>query len=174
MNGHYTFVNRIKFSVKKDELDELIAALKESRQSLEDIARARVTKDVPLPTSSPKATGLARFFDQIQGHANNLYSAICTAWADDCHVHHATRFLLNSWPEAISTRRKKPRIAFKVAFAHGSQPGETESCKEVGVEILDEDDVEEQATNQYVLRGMFYNSTLMLWTGFQVYAFTML
>ena len=174
MNGHYTFVNRIKFSVKKDELDELIVALKESRQSLEDIARARATKDVPLPTSSPKATGLARFFDQIQGHANNLYSAICTAWADDCHVNHTTRFLLHSWPEAISTRRKKPHIAFKVAFAYGSQPGEMESCKEVGVEILDEDDVEEQATNQYVLRGMFHNSTLMLWTGFQVYAFTIL
>ena len=162
MNGRYTIVNRIKFSVKKDELDELIAALKESRQSLEDIARAHVTKDVPLPTSSPKATGLARFYDRIQGHANNLYSAICTAWADNCHVIHTTRFLLNSWPEAISTRRKKPRIAFRVAFAYGSQPGEMESCEEVGVEILDEDDVEEQAAYQYVIRGIFCHSKLML------------
>ncbi|KAG7007821.1 hypothetical protein G7Y79_00008g024590 [Physcia stellaris] len=78
-NGRYTFANRLRFCVKKDELDELIAALKESRQSLEDIARARVTKDVPLPTSSAKATGLTRFFDRIQGHASDLHSAICTA-----------------------------------------------------------------------------------------------
>lgn len=174
MNGQYTFVNRIRFSVKKDELDELIAALKESRQSLEDIARARVTKDVPLPTSSHKATGLARFFDQIQGHASDLYSAISTAWADNCHVDHTTRFLLKSWPEAISTRRKKPRIAFKVAFAYGSQPGELEACKEIGVEILDEDDVEEQATYPYVLRSMFCHSTLIIGAELEMYAFKML
>lgn len=152
LNGRYTFVNRIKFSVKKDELDELIAALKDSRRSLEDIARARVNKDVALLTSSPRAVHLARFFDRIQGHAISLYSGICAAWADECHPNHAARFLLNSWSEAISTRRK-PHIAFEVAFASYSQPGGMEPCKEVGVEILNEDDIEEAATDQYVLRN---------------------
>lgn len=160
--------------MKKDELDELIAALKESRQSLEDIARARVTKDVPLPTSSAKATGLTRFFDRIQGHASDLHSAICTAWADNCHLNHTTRFLLNSWPEAISTGRKKPRIAFKVAFAYGSQPGEMESCQEVTVEILDADDMEEKATNQYVLHSMLWHLRLMVLVELEMCASTML
>ncbi|KAL8703265.1 MAG: hypothetical protein Q9201_003546 [Fulgogasparrea decipioides] len=148
-NGRYTFVNRIKFSVKKDELDELIADLRDSRRSLEDIARARIntTKDVALPVFSPRAVRLARLFDQIQRHALGLYFGIRAAWADQCHLNHAARFLLNSWSGAISTKRK-PRIAFKVAFASSSQSDGMESCKEVGVEILNEDDVEEQTTDQ--------------------------
>ncbi|KAI4137712.1 MAG: hypothetical protein L6R39_007140, partial [Caloplaca ligustica] len=145
-NGRYTFTSRIKFSVKKDELDELIAALKDSRRSLEDIARARVNKDVALSTSSPRAVRLARLFDQIQSHASGLYSGICAAWDDKCHSDHAARFLLNSWSEAISTKRK-PRIAFEMAFVSSSQPAGMESCKEVRVEILYEDDVEEEATD---------------------------
>ena len=146
-NGRYTFGKRIKFSVKKDELDELIAALKDSRRSLEDIARARVTKDVALPTSSPGAVRLARFFNRIQGHAIDLYSSIHAAWADECHSNHTTRFLLNSWSKAISTKQK-PRIVFEVAFVSSSRPGGVESCKEVGVELLNDEDFEEQAPDQ--------------------------
>lgn len=153
-DDRYTFARRIKFSFRKDELTELIAALKDSRQSLEDISRARVNKDVALPTSSPRVAGLARLFDRIQGHAFGLYSGIRAAWADKCHSDHTARFLLNSWSEAISSRRRKPQIAFDVAFASTSLRGETESCKEIVVEILNEDDLEEPEIDQYVLHDI--------------------
>ena len=153
-NGHYTFVNRIKFSVKKDELDELIATLKESRRSLEDITRAHVNKDVTPLTSSPGSVRLAKFFDQIQGHAIGLYFGIRAAWANQCHSNHVARLFLNSWSEVFSTKRK-PRIAFEVAFAFSSQPSGIESCKGVGIEILEEEDIEEQTADQCVLHIMF-------------------
>ncbi|KAL8917296.1 MAG: hypothetical protein Q9172_005922 [Xanthocarpia lactea] len=146
-NGRYTFVNRIKFSVKKDELDELIADLKQSRRSLEEIARARVDKDVALPNHSPNAIRLAGFFDQVQHHAIGLYSGIHAAWGDKCHSNHAARLLLNSWSEAISTRRK-PRIAFGVAFESSSGPTGMETCKGFSIGILTEEDVDEQRPDQ--------------------------
>ena len=163
-NDHYTFVKRIKFSIKKDELDGLITALKDSRQSLDDIANAHAKKEVALSTISPRVAGLARLFDRIQGHAVGLYSGIRTAWAEKCHSNHTARLLLNSWPEAISTKRNKPPIAFEMAFVSTSQPDKMESSKEIVIEMLHEDDLEEPPTDQYVLIHISCRSILIIWT----------
>ena len=161
LNGRYTFVNRIKFSVKKDELDELIADLKQSRRSLEEIARARLDKEVALPNHSPNAIRLAGFLDQIQHHAIGLYSGIHAAWGDKCHSNHAARLLLNSWSEAIYTRRK-PRIAFGVAFESSPGPSGMEICKGFSIETLTEADVDTQRPDQYVLPDISRIHTLIL------------
>ncbi|KAL8911245.1 MAG: hypothetical protein Q9171_003543 [Xanthocarpia ochracea] len=146
LNGHYTFLNRIKFSVKKDELVKLIAVLKQSRQDLDTIARAHLDKEIALSNPSPDGLRSAGFFDQIQRHAADLYSSIHATLGGKCHSYHAARLLLNSWSEAISTRRR-PRIAFEVAFASGPEPAVMEHCKGFSIEILPED-VDEQGPDQ--------------------------
>ena len=126
-----------------------------------EITIARVNGDILLPTTSPKVAGLARFLNRVQGHASSLYSAIRTAWADTCHSSHGTRLLLDGRPEAIHSRRKQ-HVAFKIVFESGSKPDENEFRTEAGVEILDEDDVEEQAAHQYVSCSIFKYSALMI------------
>ena len=136
--GKYEFRKRIKFSLKKDELDRRITEIIESTNSLKRLRETSASlHDNGIQSSSRTIAKFAYFLQRIQGHANSLYVALAQKLASGCHHQHGTRFYLEG-QSAILQKKPLP-INFKLAIeAVEARIGKGNLRHEVCVEVLED------------------------------------
>ena len=102
--GKYEFKKRIKFSLKKDELERRISELIEATNTLRRLREISTQlHDTSIPSSSRSIAKFATFLQRIQSHANSLYGAIAQRLASGCHHEHGTKFYLNGQSAVLQT-----------------------------------------------------------------------
>ena len=114
-DGKYEFKKRIKFSLKKDDLDRRISEIIASTNSLKRLRETNASlHDTGTPSSSRTIAKFASFLQRIQRHANLLYVAIAQKLVSGCHHEHRTRFYLEGQSAIL---QKEPfAINFKLAI----------------------------------------------------------
>ena len=138
-DGKYQFRKRIKFSLKKDDLERRIRALIESTDSLRRLREISASLyDNSSQSSSRTFTKIAISLQGIQRHAESLYGAIAQKLACGCHHEHGTNFYLEG-QSPILTKKSLP-IDFKLAI-EAPEVGMTEGNlrHEIRIEVLEDD-----------------------------------
>lgn len=136
--GKYEFKKRIKFSLKKDELDRRITEIIESTNSLKRLRETSASLyDSSIQSSSPTIAKFAFFLQRIQRHANSLYIALAQKLASGCHQEHGTRFYLEG-QSAILQKEPLP-ISFKLGIEGVEAPVVEGNLRhEVCIEVLED------------------------------------
>ena len=141
-SGRYEFRRRIKFGLRKDELEQRIIELIRSTDSLRRLRETSASLyDNSTQSSSKTITKFAIFLQRIQRHAQSLYGAIAQRLAWECHHEHWANFYLEG-RSAILLKRAMP-LNFKLAI-EALEAGVTEGNlrHEVGIDVLDNDPTE--------------------------------
>ena len=139
IGGRYEFKKRIKFSLRKDELERRISELIRSTDSLRRLRETSASLyDNSTHSSSRTITKFANFLQGIQRHAQSLYGAIAQRLAWGCHHDHGAKFYLDG-RSAIFLKRALP-LGFKLAI-EALEAGVTEANlrHEIGIEVLEND-----------------------------------
>ena len=137
----YEFKKRIKFSLKKDELDRRITEIVESTNSLKRLRETSASLHDNSISSSRTIAKFALFLQRIHRYANSLYGAIAQKLASGCHHEHGTRFYLEG-QSAILQKKPLP-INFNLAIeAVEARMLEGNRCHEVCIEALENNPAE--------------------------------
>ena len=113
--GKYQFRKRIKFSLRKDELERRINELMESTNSLRRLRETSASLyDNSTQSSSRTIAKFAIFLQGIQRHARSLYGAMAQMLAVGCHHEHGTKLYLEG-QSAVLQKRSLP-VNFKLAI----------------------------------------------------------
>lgn len=137
--GRYEFKRRIKFSLRKDELEQRITELIKSTDSLRRLRETSASLyDNSTQSSSRTITKFATFLQRIQRHAESLYGAIAQRLAWECHHEHWANFYLEG-RSAILLKGALP-LNFKLAI-QALEAGVTEGNlrHEIGIDVLEND-----------------------------------
>ncbi|KAL9015977.1 MAG: hypothetical protein Q9185_006655 [Variospora sp. 1 TL-2023] len=130
---------KIKFALKKDELDRMIAELDASTSMLRKVhvAGAGMQDDDPQFLSSRTIEKLSIFLNKIQRYSSALYSAIAGGCSLSCHDMH--RFKLYLEDRFAPLLRKKTQISFQVECNPIRNSASPEECYCAHVEAVDEE-----------------------------------
>ena len=134
--GKYEFKKRIKFSLKKDELDRRIAEIIEATSSLKRLRKTSASLYDNGMSSSRTIARFAFFLQRVHQHTNSLYVAIVRKLASGCHHEHGTRFYLEG-QSAILQKKPLPihfKFGIETVEAHMV---ERNRCHEVCIEVLE-------------------------------------
>ncbi|KAJ5908063.1 hypothetical protein N7495_000745 [Penicillium taxi] len=144
-NGQFEFTKRIKFSVRKEDLQRQIYELDESTKTLSrlrdhSIARQNVT-------TQPRSRAITRFtaaLNIVQNYAQCLYSAVSYGCIAGCHPEHEARlFLQTRWPEMDQKYPKSLKmtaVSFTLTFSPRPIPLDPSFArKKYEVKVLEED-----------------------------------
>ncbi|KAL8974342.1 MAG: hypothetical protein Q9197_001414 [Variospora fuerteventurae] len=134
---------KIKFALKKDELDRLIAELDASTSMLRKVhvAGAGMQHDDPQFLSSRTIEKLSIFLNKIQRYSSPLYSAIAGGCSLSCHDMH--RFKLYLEDRSAPLLRKKTQISFRVECNPIPNSAPPEECYCAHVEAVDEEQTQQ-------------------------------
>ena len=140
--GRYQFRKRIKFSLRKDELERRIIELTESTNSLRRLRETSASLyDNATQSSSRTITKLAGSLQGIQRHAESLYGAIAQKLSCGCHHEHGTKFYLES-RSAVLQKGSLP-IDFNLTIeAPETGMPERKPRYEICIEVLENDPAE--------------------------------
>lgn len=136
--GRYQFRKRIKFSLKKDELERRINGLIESTNTLRRLRETSASLyDNSTQSSSRTIAKFAIFLQGIQGHARTLYGAMASRLAVGCHREHGTKLYLDG-QSSVLQKRSLP-INFQLAI-EAAEPGTMEGSLsyEILIEVLED------------------------------------
>ncbi len=121
-SGKTTFFRRIKLSLDKREIEELIWDIDGASKSLRRLSKsAALIHDNKMHSVSTKVSKFARFLHSIQTQADRLYLAIADSLSSCCHDEHETKLLLNDRLEQFKTRQRP--ISFSLAIMSPSEAG---------------------------------------------------
>lgn len=143
----YEFAKRIKFSLKKDDLENRIKDLNYATVILRDVRNTCISRtELTLESTSPTITKFTAALNIVRDNAHRLYSAIACAYAG-CHPEHATRLFLQSRSTLMRKSRslRKDPGAFTMAFPHNEAAPSPDpkpdalSCYKIDIKILDEE-----------------------------------
>ena len=145
-DGEYEFTKKIKFSLKKDELESRIAELNEATTILRRVRDTSVSRtELTVESTSRTVAKFTAALNVVRDHAHRLYSAISCAYTS-CHPKHETRLYLESRSALMKKNKslKKEPVVFTMAFPHekptpSNPPGGTLSCFEAEIKVLDEE-----------------------------------
>ena len=140
--GKYEFKKRIKFSLKKDELDRRITEIIASTDSLKRLRETNASlHNTGSHSSSRNIAKFASFLQRIQRHASTLYVAIAQKLASGCHHEHGTRFYLDG--QSAILQKRPLAINFKLAIeAVEARMVAGNLRHEVCIEVLEDDAAE--------------------------------
>ena len=140
--GKYEFRKRIKFSLRKDELERRISELIRSTDSLRRLREtSALLYDTSTQSSSRTITKFATFLQVIQRHAQSLYGAIAQRLAWGCHHEHGAKFYLEG-RSAMLLKKALP-IDFKLAIeALEAGVAEGNLRYEIRIDVLENDPTE--------------------------------
>ncbi|KAL8931142.1 MAG: hypothetical protein Q9208_000246 [Pyrenodesmia sp. 3 TL-2023] len=149
---------KIKFALKKEELDRKISELDVSTSML---SRLRVAggalQDDDQPTaSSRRIAKLSHFLSKVQRYTSCLYFAIANGCSTSCHPLHRFKLYLENWSAPLL--RKKPQILFRIESLPVSAPAELKVWCSAHVEALAEDEEEEEQTKPTMGQGHHFRS----------------
>lgn len=107
---------KIRFALKKEELDARISELNASRKMLSSLRKngELLKDDVTQPSTSRATDKLVKFLSQIHKHTEHLYSAIADTISTQCHASHRTQLYLED--RSAPLQRKQSRIRFRVGI----------------------------------------------------------
>lgn len=139
--------NRVKFTMKKDDIDAAINDLKEAVQVLETLRqRSQQLNEAEVMTTARLSKRRANILYGIRSKALMLYRALLSSWnwQTQCHDSHVVRlFLENSHAQSSNSARHLPvadrwHLSFNLAFEglKSSNPDMYHAC---GVEVVDSD-----------------------------------
>ena len=133
---------RIKFALKKDELDQKIDNLNKSTKML---SRLRISGDFmhdeDIPVSPSRTTAkLTTFLSKVQKYSSCLYSAISAGWAIGCHSSHRTNLYLADCSAPML--RKKPLVSFQIELGSMAASKARNAWHYVQVDVLNDDEAQ--------------------------------
>ena len=138
-DGAHKSRGRIKFALRRDELEERISDLVDSINrlgKLRDISAS--LQDYSIQHCSRTMAEVAAFLQHVQDNAKLLYGAMERELASGCHNEHATRFYLEGH-SAVLQKRQMPTI-FKLALeAPEARMVGQDLDREISIEVLDDD-----------------------------------
>ena len=140
--GRYEFRKRIRFSIRKDELERRISELIRSTDSLRRLRETSASLyDSSTHSSSRTITKFAVFLQGIQKHAQSLYGAIAQRLAWGCHHEHGAKFYLEG-RSAMLLKRVLP-LNFRWAI-EALEAGVTDKSLryEICIDVLENDPAE--------------------------------
>lgn len=151
-DGKYEFKKRIKFSLKKDELQKRISELIEATNNLRRLREISASlHDNSIQSSSRTIAKFAIFLQRIQRHANSLYRAIAPMLASGCHYEHGTKLYLEA--QSAVLQKKPMRIHFNLAMdAPEARTMEGNLRHEIRIDVL-EDKMTEYELSVFPLLG---------------------
>ena len=136
--GKLEIGKRIKFSIKKDELDGLIKELDESGIMLSRLRTSRTAiYDQSTQTASRTSTKLCLFLNRIREHILSLHSALHQGWMSGCHPQHRVCLYLDG--NSAPLRKMKIPIEFKLALPDPESSPTNLTLEETRVAIMDDD-----------------------------------
>ncbi|KAJ5739887.1 hypothetical protein N7533_012671 [Penicillium manginii] len=158
----FEFTKRIKFSIRKEDLQKQIAELNDCNEAL---SRLRIrSAEVKSFAAQPMSRTIAKFasvLNGVQNYAQRLYSAISSGCTDECHLEHETRLFLQTRSSEMNTKHQKPQIlkqtplSFSITFSPrpvSSHPEFLGNKYQVRVLEEDLDQFDESAERQRVVQ----------------------
>ncbi|OTA62058.1 hypothetical protein K449DRAFT_351199 [Hypoxylon sp. EC38] len=107
--GSFAFKERVRFTIEKGLLKELIEELREERLSLKIIIKGmRTQREYTARQASHDAERLANIFGQVQTNATPLFAAVCKVCTCNCPTKHKVLMRLDN-----RMRLQKERSMFK-------------------------------------------------------------
>jgi hypothetical protein len=130
-NGKFEFRKRIRFSLKKEDLDRRIKELDNSTERLRRVRDTSVLRqEVTFQSTSRTTAKFTTALHSVRGHATCLYSAISLGYVAGCHPEHEIRLYLEGRSGQMQNIRsrsfKKPKVTFTLAFTPAPEPS---TCK---------------------------------------------
>ncbi|CAI7586430.1 unnamed protein product [Penicillium pancosmium] len=121
-SGKFEFTKRIKFSIRKEELQQQIVELNDCNEILSRLRiRSAEVKSITAQPMSRTIAKLATTLNGIQNYAQRLYSAISSGCMAECHLEHEARLFLQTRSSEMDTKHqksfKKTTLSFSIAFS---------------------------------------------------------
>lgn len=119
VNGRYKFTRKLKFTLKKDELENQIYELNKSTKILTRLqGSSAMRQEVTVQSNSRTISKFASTLSAVRDYAYKLYSSIALKYTDNCHVEHEVRLYLSMRSSALEKTKslKRSPIDFTVAF----------------------------------------------------------
>ncbi|KUM57667.1 hypothetical protein ACN42_g9514 [Penicillium freii] len=150
-NGSYEFTKKIKFALKKDDLERHIKDLENATNNLSRIRDySRLRTPVTLQSTSSPASRIMSSFDAIRSHACRLYATISTAYAETCHPEHEAHLFLQSRAKSLLAKGPKPRkspVTFTISFGQVGPDDRCSPSQATKVRILEGDTFTPESTD---------------------------
>ena len=145
---------KIKFALKKEELDRKITELDASTLMLSRlrIAGSSLQDNDQRGLASRSIVKLSSFLSKVHEYTKNLYFAIASGCPKSCHSLHRFKLYLEDWSAPLL--KKKPTISFRIeSFPLPPAEGHREwHAANVQALTEDEDDKEEQRKRKSSIR----------------------
>ena len=137
---------KIKFALKKEELDRMISELDASTSMLSRlrVAGGALQDDDQQTSSSRTIAKLSHFLSKVQRYTSCLYFAIADGCSMTCHPLHRFKLYLENWSAPLL--RKKPQILFRIESLPLSASAELKVWYSAHVEALADEEEEEEQT----------------------------
>ena len=119
-SGKSTFCQRIKLSLNKHQIDQLVGDIKSGSKSLTRLSRC-VTSVHDMRSASTKVSKFTKFLQSIRTQAERLYWVVADSLSSCCHDEHDTKLLLNDQLEQFTTTQKP--ISFSLTISSPSEVG---------------------------------------------------
>ena len=150
LSGKFVLGKRIKFNIKKDELDRLIKELNESGAMLTRLrASSKNIHDEITQTKSKRSIRFSLFLSQIRKHTLSLHMALSQGWKSGCHPQHNICLYLDG--RTAPLRKAKSPIEFMLALPNPASIKTHQELQEIQVEVMEE---EIAGTSRYVNKLM--------------------
>ena len=145
---------KIKFALKKDELDSKISRLDASTSMLSRlrVAGGLLQDEGQQSSSSRRTEKLTAFLNKLQRYTRCLYFAIADGCATGCHSLHRSKLFLED--RSAPLLRKKPKVSFQIELASLPISAEGNAWHYAHVEVLDNEHIR-PATTQSVPSSSF-------------------
>lgn len=119
-SGKSTFLRRIKLSLDKHEIEELVGDIDSASKRLRRLSKgATVVHD--MRSASTKVSRFTKFLQSIRTQADRLYWVVADSLSSCCHDEHDTKLILNDRLEQFITTQKP--ISFSLAIISPSEVG---------------------------------------------------
>ena len=119
-SGKSTFLQRIKISLDKREIEELVGHINSASKRLRRLRKSAILVH-DMRSESTKVSEFTRFLQSIRTQADRLYWVVADSLSSCCHDEHETKLLLNDRLEEFKTRQKP--ISFSLAIISPSEAG---------------------------------------------------
>ncbi|KAL2847595.1 hypothetical protein BJX68DRAFT_267998 [Aspergillus pseudodeflectus] len=120
--GQSELPEKIKFPIKREELDRLIQGLETAISTLRCVSDSITALKIQAlgHSTSTQVSTFVSAMNTVRDHATRLYTAISGAYPTNCHSQHEARLFLQSRSESNENQRcgvAKPRLTFTVSFS---------------------------------------------------------
>src|SRR5262249_1164618 len=119
-NPGHEFWKRVRFSMRKDDLERGIKEIDEFSRLLERLReKSQHDQQIMVQSGSSSARAMGTMLRKVQVRASKLYRALAQSWTQSCQDPHGARLYLDNRIEAFEASRKlakSNKIEFNVTL----------------------------------------------------------